>query len=70
MVRKTILAILVVVAIAAAFYLGYWFNKQEPEKTLNKEEETASQPAPAKTFQGPTSSPSGIKGPSGPPPGQ
>lgn len=35
------------------------------------QEQENEQPAPViKPFQGPTSSPSGIKGPSGPPPGQ
>ncbi len=71
MVRKLLLAILIIAAVVAAFYFGYWF-KGASEPGLGEEEGINNQPAavPAKTFEGPTSSPSGIKGPSGPPPGQ
>lgn len=67
MVRKLTTTILVVLAVAGAFYLGYWFNTERPETELIKEE-VENQPVPIPEFEGPTSSPSGIKGPSGPPP--
>lgn len=67
MVRKLTITILVILAVAAAFYLGYWFNAEK--KTAEPiEEETNNQPTPVQKFEGPTSSPTGIKGPSGPPP--
>lgn len=63
MVRKLMITILVILAVAVALFLGYQFRNKsryvpDLEDGINNQPES-----PVKNFQGPTSSPNGIIGP-------